>query len=295
MSVLEIVLIVIGLVLFVGSFFIAEKLSSSDVKKVAEMSESELKIVIESELNEAKAKISEIVDDSVDLSINKIKRDLDKETTDKLMAIGEYSSETEKVLSKANKEATFLYSMLSDKREEIGECLDRLDELMAEYRELQSNVPELNKASIKAKKAAAEVEAAMSTVMNAKESSVEELSKESEPLAESVSESNEMAEALLGASEDANSVEESASSTSNSEIDTRLEIYELYADGMPIVEIARRLKMGVGEVDLIIKLHKADVEAVEDNINNKAASEEDRKSRVRKTSRTKKTEVVDEA
>ena len=295
MSVLEIVLIVIGLVLFVGSFFIAEKLSSSDVKKVAEMSESELKIVIESELNEAKAKISEIVDDSVDLSINKIKRDLDKETTDKLMAIGEYSSETEKVLSKANKEATFLYSMLSDKREEIGECLDRLDELMAEYRELQSNVPELNKASIKAKKAAAEVEAAMSTVMNAKDSSVEELSKESEPLAESVSETNEMAEALLGASEDANSVEESASSTSNSEIDTRLEIYELYADGMPIVEIARRLKMGVGEVDLIIKLHKADVEAVEDNINNKAASEEDRKSRVRKNSRIKKTEVVDEA
>lgn len=295
MSVLEIVLIVIGLVLFVGSFFIAEKLSSSDVKKVAEMSESELKIVIESELNEAKAKISEIVDDSVDLSINKIKRDLDKETTDKLMAIGEYSSETEKVLSKANKEATFLYSMLSDKREEIGECLDRLDELMAEYRELQSNVPELNKASIKAKKAAAEVEAAMSTVMNAKESSVEELSKESEPLAESVSETNEMAEALLGVSEEVNSMEESASSTSTSEIDTRLEIYELYADGMPIVEIARRLKMGVGEVDLIIKLHKADVEAVEDNINNKAASEEDRNSRVRKTSRAKKTEVVDEA
>lgn len=290
MSVLEIVLIVIGLVLFVGSFFIAEKLSSSDVKKVAELSESELKVVIESELNEAKAKISEIVDDTVDLSINKIKRDLDKETTDKLMAIGEYSSETEKVLSKANKEATFLYSMLNDKREEIGECLDRLDELMAEYKELQNNVPELNKASIKAKKAAAEVEAAMSTVMNVKEASVTVEEDVAEPVKDiEETDTNEMAQALLHNNSNSDNTEPKG------EIDQRLEIYELYANGTPIVEIARQLKLGIGEVDLIIKLHKADVEAVTDNLNNKAVAEQDRKTSIRRNSRTKKTEVVDEA
>ena len=64
-----------------------------------------------------------MVDDSVDLSLNKIQRSLDKETNDKMMAIQEYSDTVLKDLEKTNKEVTFLYSMLGDKHNELQDSI----------------------------------------------------------------------------------------------------------------------------------------------------------------------------
>ena len=231
MAVVEIVLVVIGIIFFVGSFFVAEKLSSSDVKKVAEMSESELKIVMDSELAEAKAKISDIVDDTIDLSINKIKRDLEKETTDKLMAIGEYSSATNEELNKANKEATMLYSMLADKHDEINRCIDELKALIEQYNELDKSIPDIP----------------------APEIAVPEIV---EPVKEEVFEQGIDATVVKLNDRIVANPAGADYSADVSDIDKRREIYALYSQGVPVVEIARQLKMGIGEVDLIIKLHK---------------------------------------
>ena len=44
MTMIEIILLLVGCVFMIGSFFISEKLSSSELNKIAELSEDELKI-----------------------------------------------------------------------------------------------------------------------------------------------------------------------------------------------------------------------------------------------------------
>ena len=43
MTMIEIILLLVGCVFMIGSFFISEKLSSSELNKIAELSEDELK------------------------------------------------------------------------------------------------------------------------------------------------------------------------------------------------------------------------------------------------------------
>ena len=79
MTAIEVGLLLIGVVFLIGSFFVTEKLSQSEIGEIAKLSETELQTVIERELEIASAKVSDMVDDSVDLSLNKIQRSLDKE------------------------------------------------------------------------------------------------------------------------------------------------------------------------------------------------------------------------
>ena len=46
MTTIEIILLLVGCVFMIGSFFISEKLSSSELNKIAELSEDELKKII---------------------------------------------------------------------------------------------------------------------------------------------------------------------------------------------------------------------------------------------------------
>ena len=82
MTAIEIALLLIGVVFIIGSFFIIEKLSPEELSRVSELSEDELRIVMDRELATAGAKISDVVDQTVDLSINQIQRRMEKDITD---------------------------------------------------------------------------------------------------------------------------------------------------------------------------------------------------------------------
>ena len=62
MSVLEMVLLVIGVVLMIASFFITEKLSTKELDKIAELSTDEMKKILERNLNDAQVKVNNMVD-----------------------------------------------------------------------------------------------------------------------------------------------------------------------------------------------------------------------------------------
>lgn len=94
MTVVEAVLLLIGVVFFIGSFFITEKLSPADVNKVAELSEGELRVLVDRELDTARAKVSDVVDEAMDLTIDKVQRTMERDTNEKIMAISEYSDAT---------------------------------------------------------------------------------------------------------------------------------------------------------------------------------------------------------
>ena len=82
MTAVEIVLLIIGVVMMVASFFIAEKLSNQDLDKVAELSTEEMQRILERSLNDAQVKVDNMVDQVIDHSIEKsmevVERALDK-------------------------------------------------------------------------------------------------------------------------------------------------------------------------------------------------------------------------
>ena len=85
------ILLLIGVVFMIGSFFVTEKLSPSELNQIAELSEEELKRIIDRGLKNAETRIEDAIDEQVDQSSEKVDRSLEKVTNDKIMAISEYS------------------------------------------------------------------------------------------------------------------------------------------------------------------------------------------------------------
>ncbi|MCI5934337.1 MAG: DUF6115 domain-containing protein [Lachnospiraceae bacterium] len=231
MTAIEVGLLLIGVVFLIGSFFVTEKLSQSEIGEIAKLSETELQTVIERELEIASAKVSDMVDDSVDLSLNKIQRSLDKETNDKMMAIQEYSDTVLKDLEKTNKEVTFLYSMLGDKHNELQDSIAKMNELTQECDELREQILNLE---VEAKHLAEEPvrkpeqePAKTDAVYEPDESDTEEL------LQEDLTDSEQQER-------------------------RKEEILMRYRGGEDLVDIAKDLDMGFGEVKLIVELYNGE-------------------------------------
>ena len=231
MTAIEVGLLLIGVVFLIGSFFVTEKLSQSEIGEIAKLSETELQTVIERELESASAKVSDMVDDSVDLSLNKIQRSLDKETNDKMMAIQEYSDTVLKDLEKTNKEVTFLYSMLGDKHNELQDSIAKMNELTQECDELREQILNLE---VEAKHLAEEPvrkpeqePAKTDVVYEPDESDTEEL------LQEDLTDSEQQER-------------------------RKEEILMRYRGGEDLVDIAKDLDMGFGEVKLIVELYNGE-------------------------------------
>ena len=231
MTAIEVGLLLIGVVFLIGSFFVTEKLSQSEIGEISKLSETELQTVIERELEIASAKVSDMVDDSVDLSLNKIQRSLDKETNDKMMAIQEYSDTVLKDLEKTNKEVTFLYSMLGDKHNELQDSIAKMNELTQECDELREQILNLE---VEAKHLAEEPvrkpeqePAKTDVVYEPDESDTEEL------LQEDLTDSEQQER-------------------------RKEEILMRYRGGEDLVDIAKDLDMGFGEVKLIVELYNGE-------------------------------------
>ena len=94
MTTIEIVLLIIGVVMMVASFFVTEKLSGQELNKIAELSAEEMQHILERSLTDAQVKVDNMVDQVIDHSIEKsmevVERALDKETNEKMRAITEY-------------------------------------------------------------------------------------------------------------------------------------------------------------------------------------------------------------
>lgn len=135
MTGVEIILILIGIVFMIGSFMITEKLSASELDSIAKLSENEIKIILEKEMEKSSAQIEEQIDETIDASIDKVERALDKETNEKIMAISEYSDTVLESMNKTHNEIMFLYSMLNDKHTELTELSGELSKVASKIEE----------------------------------------------------------------------------------------------------------------------------------------------------------------
>ncbi len=172
--------------------------------------------------DEQKAQINKLINDYMDEQINTKLDDIEAKFAEivnqKTLALGDYAVTVNEEIEKNHNEVTFLYSMLCDKQKELMTTVEMIDGYKKEIETMLENKQEL--------------------VMTKQEAEEEELK-------EAISEIDE--EILNEAAE------EEASVDGSKDI-----ILEMHKSGLSILEIAKHLGLGVGEVKLVVDLYRGD-------------------------------------
>ena len=230
------ILLLIGVVFMIGSFFVTEKLSPSELNQIAELSEEELKRIIDRGLKNAETRIEDAIDEQVDQSSEKVDRSLEKVTNDKIMAISEYSDTVIESMNKTHNEIMFLYSMLNDKHTELTGMAADLQRLAADVRSLEEKAP------LTAPQAAPERAAAVSAASAVTLVPVEKADTTGRETAATPAEQKE----------------EMPETEETKQEGLHAEILKLKKLGMTEVQIAKKLGIGIGEVRLVNGLYRGE-------------------------------------
>ena len=249
MTMIEIILLLVGCVFMIGSFFISEKLSSSELNKIAELSEDELKKIIEREVNNAGTQMDEVIGQKIEEAGEKAERAMEKESNEQIMQIHEYSETVMESMKKTHDEIMFLYSMLNDKHTEMTSMTGDLQRLAADIRNLQENLSA--KAGTSIRKPVAESHVVQQPVM--KQNAVVQ------PMTETIDVQPEP-EVQVNRFQEIQEPEQKTEKpeTADAQGMSNDMILKLYEQGLSKVEIAKQLGRGLGEVNLVIELYKGD-------------------------------------
>lgn len=248
MTVIEIVLLVVGMILILASFWVTEKLSPEELRHISELSKEEMGVMLEHELEKSKQRVVDIVENTIDDSKDRTERALEKQTNEKIMAINEFSDTVIEKINKTHNEIMFLYSMLNDKHTELTDftsgLTQQLQDLKSQEEEMTNYYLSQIKTQIPQNPKPVEQQTAMPSMAKP---SVQE--KQSSTVVSEEPASFDQPEETAGqAQTDANA----------EEVNVKDEILRLYEEGRDSVAIAKKLGLGVGEVRLILGLYKGD-------------------------------------
>ena len=249
MTMIEIILLLVGCVFMIGSFFISEKLSSSELNKIAELSEDELKKIIEREVNNAGTQMDEVIEQKIEEAGEQAERAMEKESNEQIMQIHEYSETVMESMKKTHDEIMFLYSMLNDKHTEMTSMTGDLQRLAADIRNLQENLSA--KAGTSIRKPVAESHVVQQPVM--KQNAVVK------PMTDTidVQPEPEVQDKRFQEIQEPEQKTEKPETADAQGMSNDM-ILKLYEQGLSKVEIAKQLGRGLGEVNLVIELYKGD-------------------------------------
>ena len=96
------------------------------MNKIAELSEDELKKIIEREVNNAGTQMDEVIEQKIEEAGEQAERAMEKESNEQIMQIHEYSETVMESMKKTHDEIMFLYSMLNDKQIGRASCRERV-------------------------------------------------------------------------------------------------------------------------------------------------------------------------
>lgn len=219
MTALEICLIVIGIAAIAISYFISEKASEEQLKKKAdELIQSEE--IKNSLLDQTREKVNEVINTMSEDVTGSVKRELERLSNEKIMAVHDYSDTVLEEINKSHNEIMFLYSMLNEKDKEIKEVIRDAQDILKALKHVED---------VKGQEEVVQ-ETAIPFVHN-------EEKKESQE----------------------ESIEELEGPLNYSEMDIKTKndnILKLYKEGKAVVDIAKIMGLGVGEVKLVIDLYK---------------------------------------
>ena len=219
MGAMEVFLIITAVIVIAVSFCIKEKSDKNEDEKKS--GQDEVKAVTQEMIKEEiQNQMAMISDDMLENTEAK----LDKIANQKIMAVGNYSEDVLKNIEENHNEVMFLYNMLNDKETTLKNTVRDIEAVKVSVRKMADNVEN-------------DVQGWENEIkLSQEEETVPAEDKKEQPSQENVLEM-----------EDA----EEEDQRSNKE-----KILELYRQGKSNIEIAKRLNLGVGEVNLVLGLFK---------------------------------------
>lgn len=180
-------------------------------------------IEIPTELTEEqKAQIDKLIkdymDEKIEIQLDDIEGKFSEIVNQKTLALGDYAVTVNDEIEKNHNEVTFLYSMLSDKQKELMTTVEMIDSYKKEIETMLANK-----------------EIAVQTKQEVEEQELKEAISE---IDEEISAEAEEIETSVDGSKDI--------------------ILEMRKSGLSILEIAKHLGLGVGEVKLVVDLYQGD-------------------------------------
>ena len=233
METMEIVLLIVGGIIFVLSFFIPERKGNIS-GQTEEEAKKEIEKLVNTELDNVRGQVDEVVDEALTYAMEKTERSLERLSNEKIMAVSEYSDTVLAEIHKNHEEAMFLYDMLNSKHVNLKNTVSEVNRTVKEAEETVSGFQRLAPEPLK------DTEAVKAVPKKTKEKEDKPQKKQEMKLPEAKEEKAGRISFLE---------ETDADGRNNNE-----RILELYNQGKSKVAIAKELGLGVGEVKLVIDL-----------------------------------------
>lgn len=143
MGLMEIILLIAGSIIFILSFFIPDRKSSSDKPEGGHELEAEVKTLVSQEVNSIREHVDDVVEEAVNYAMEKTERSLERLSNEKIMAVSEYSDTVLKEIHKNHEEAMFLYDMLNSKHINLKNTVSEVNRTVKEAEETVLNFQKL--------------------------------------------------------------------------------------------------------------------------------------------------------
>ncbi len=148
-SITEIILIIAGFAaILIGYLLPAGKDLDEEDK---ELMEREIRELVRREVEDQKETIEDMVGDTVENSLDRTERAMERISNEKLSAIGEYSDTVINDINKNHEEVMFMYDMLNDKHKNltsvVSEVTKRADEAKQVVRDAEATAREAEELS----------------------------------------------------------------------------------------------------------------------------------------------------
>lgn len=131
MEIIEVILLVVGGIIFVASFVIPEKKNEVS-KQTKEIAKDEISAMVNQEMENVRTHVDDVVEEAVTYAMEKTERSLERISNEKIMAVNEYSETVLSEIHKNHEEAMFLYDMLNSKHTNIKNTVSEVNRTMKE-------------------------------------------------------------------------------------------------------------------------------------------------------------------
>ncbi len=242
MNVTVVVLLIIGIICIAVSYVISDKASNNKEEELVryavigedyELTQAEKRLIRE--------KVSEAIADYADHIVTETEEELSRQSNEKMLALGDYAVTVYEEIETNHKEVMFLYSMLNDKQKEIVNLVSDIDKVkqnMQDHMLNMKNNENVNNDAIKIK--------------NQKNNN--DIDNKENDITYSEDEYDEEFKDIDSMDVDFDSVIEEIEEEDN----INQIILELHKSGMNMIEIAKQLGLGVGEVKLVVDLYQGE-------------------------------------
>lgn len=236
MNIMEIVLLIIGVIVFVVSFLIPNG-KGDTLAHDREMARDEINDLVAKELERIRSQVDDTIEEAIEYSMEKTERSLERISNEKIMAVNEYSETVLGQINKSQQEVMFLYDMLNAKHDNLKNTATEVEQRV---REAEIASREVEAVTREAEIALRETEAATQVARQVVAPAFQAM-QAGVPETDAVQDDGKEQQELQGAENYSNKNDK---------------ILELHRQGRSDVAIARQLGLGVGEVKLVIDLFK---------------------------------------